>query len=266
MELPTAIRRRLRSAKRDVLIAAAKSGLGEPGHTAKRLQHAYGLPPEAFLEARVAMIDRLPAGLDLSGTFVDLGAHVGNWTGAVRACFPNAEIVAVEPYPPSYETVRRRFASDSRIRVENCALDRQSGEAVFHTGRAEVFGSLLEFDPGMESFYGQPATSTGQIMVATRTLDDVVRGPVSVLKIDVQGAELRVFEGGHRTLAQTQAVIAEGLFAEHYRNGSSFVDVYSALTQLGFVFWDLGEPYRDEHGRALWADMVFVRDPATARS
>lgn len=258
----TAISRRARSLRRDGELLAAACGLGPPGAIARKLR-AQGVPARRYETAVSAHLHLLPDWLELrGGLFVDLGAFVGGWTAAVLGAVPGASVLAVEPLPESFAGLTRRFAGEDRVRLENVAVDRQRGEAVFHLGREAVFGSLLEFDPAMRGLYGTSAETTGTITVPTAPLDDLVRGPVRVLKIDVQGAELQAFAGAERTLQRTDAVVAEALLAEHYRGGSTFASLYEALTSRGFVFWDMERPYRDPEGRALWVDVSFVRPRA----
>lgn len=266
MNIRTAVPRRIERLKHNGVLIAAASGVGPVGRRAHRLKRAYGIDYRLFTEASKAHLHLLPSSLDLTGTFVDLGAHVGGWTSAIRACFPKASVLAVEPHPPTFQHVSERFAADPGIRVENVAVDSEPGSATFHVGSAEVFGSLLEFDPAMEQYYGLSARSVDEIMVRTTTLDRLVDTPVSVLKIDVQGAELRAFDGGERTLARTQAVIAEANLADHYQGGSTFASIYDALTRRGFAFWDMEPPYRDDTGRALWVDVAYVRADQIATS
>lgn len=259
MDLRSAIRRRARGVKLDGELVAAGCGLGSRGAVARKLR-SQGVHIRNYHTAVSAHLHLLPAWLNLrDGLFVDLGAFVGNWTASVIRAVPGATAVVAEPFPESFETLRRRFSDDPRVRLENVAVDSRRGEAAFHVGRAAVFGSLLEFDPAMSDFYGSVAEASGTITVRTAPLDELVDGPVRVLKIDVQGAELKVLAGGEETLTRTDAVIVEGLLAEHYRGGSSFAALYQELTRREFALWDLDEPFRDAEGRALWLDAAFVR-------
>jgi hypothetical protein len=84
-----------------------------------------------------------------------------------------------------------------------------------------------------------------------------------LLKVDVQGAALQVFEGGPNTLAATQAVLIEANFAPHYRGGARLSEVDEALTARGFALWHLTAPLRANDGRMLWSDAVYALPPST---
>jgi FkbM family methyltransferase len=196
------------------------------------------------VKARRALVHLVPERIDLTaGLVVDLGANAGNWTAGV-VTIPHVRVLAVEPAPGLGDALAHRFRSFPNVRIDRRAVDATAGEAVFHVTGDSVFGSLLEPDAALDGFYASDTRVTTTVTVPTVTLDELIAGqPVSLLKIDVQGAELRVFAGGPHTLAHTQAVLVEANFAPHYR----------------FALWHLTPPTRAVDGRPLWADALYVR-------
>jgi len=106
--------------------------------------------------------------------------------------------------------------------------------------------------------------------VSTRRLDDVVpSGPVDFLKLDVQGAELMVLQGGPATTASAAVVHCEVEFAPVYAGQPLYPDVHRELARHGFVLIDLLVPTRYYYlgpsaaqagDRLVWADAVFYRE------
>ena len=106
--------------------------------------------------------------------------------------------------------------------------------------------------------------------VATRRLDDVLaEGPVDVLKLDIQGAELMVLRCATRTLARTAVVHCEVEFAPIYDGQPLYPEVQTFLNAQGFALIDLlwsGKDYYDTPSRSiapdrlLWADAVFFKE------
>lgn len=235
---------------------------------AMSLKRERGVSLRAYRRARGARLDLLPQFVDLeAGLIVDLGANRGDWTADVLAALPASRILAVEPFPPAHARVVHRFGGAPNVRVDDRAVSSITGSATFNVAARDVFGSLLAAEPALEAFYGADAQMTHAITVATVTLDQLVAGePVSLLKVDVQGAELQVFEGGANTLATTQAVLVEANFARHYRGGARFSEVDDALTASGFALWHLTPALRAEDERMLWADAVYARPPLTVPS
>ena len=126
----------------------------------------------------------------------------GSWLGLsvlrFRQLFPAARIVAFEPDPEIFSLLRRNLdrngAGDTT--VVNAALAGTAGPATFmHTGSDN--GGL---NPAVR---GQPVT------VARHRLSDHVTGPVSLLKLNIEGAEAEVVEELGDLLGQVDQVLIE---------------------------------------------------------
>jgi FkbM family methyltransferase len=102
-------------------------------------------------------------------------------------------------------------------------------------------------------------------------------GFVDFIKIDIQGAELEVFEGGVSTLKNTLAIVSEVEFVPLYENQPLFGDVCAFLAEKGIGFHKFlglagrtlkpiilqNDPnFTTQH---LWSDALFLRDIAHLR-
>jgi FkbM family methyltransferase len=134
-------------------------------------------------------------------TFWDIGAHAGFFTMlASRAVGEPGAVHAFEPQPDNrsrlFDTVERNHAGN--VTVHGFALSETRGEAVLHGRQASATWSLVE-----------RRGENGGVRVQCRTLDEVsqfVRAP-DVIKIDVEGAELSVLQGGCRLLRHQHPVV-----------------------------------------------------------
>jgi hypothetical protein len=79
-----------------------------------------------------------------------------------------------------------------------------------------------------------------------------------MLKIDVQGCELKVLRGAQDTLERTEAIQVELNYVHHYQDACSFNEVHSFLTSRRFFLHGISEPYWG-NDRPLWADAVYTR-------
>ena len=144
--------------------------------------------------------------------------------------------------------------------------------------QAEGMTSLLTPDPNqLRLFNGFPGW--GSVVeerdVQTHRLDDLDIDEFDLLKIDVQGAELMVFQNGRERLRDAVAVHTEVSFVPLYLGQPTFGEVDGELRSQGFVphsmpalkQWAIAptvfgdNPYTPGN-QVLEADMVYVRDIA----
>jgi FkbM family methyltransferase len=140
-------------------------------------------------------------------TVVDVGANIGyNTLHAARLAGDLGRVVAVEPAPDNLEVLRRNVAAAGARNVVVVPL--AAGSAA---GMRELF--VRGAKSAVNSFFPLScyAEVTAILRVPVVRLDDLVGGPVGVVKIDVEGAELDVLEGMPRILGSRvfAAVIVE---------------------------------------------------------
>ncbi len=165
-----------------------------PGRWA--FSRAYNLYKAKF-EAPSA--DGLRSVVEPGSTVVDIGANVGfftrrfaKWVGA------DGMVIALEPEP-------RNFADLRDVLREDGALPRVR---LFEVAAAEFAGTAqLKLNPLHPGDHKLTTDSTG-ITVKTVRLDDLLaesKWPkLSLVKIDVQGAEERVLDGAEQTLGRVR--------------------------------------------------------------
>jgi hypothetical protein len=102
----------------------------------------------------------------------------------------------------------------------------------------------------------QLAVRTGRLDVVLGAVD--LEPPV-LLKIDVQGGELRVLEGASGLLSGIDTVLVECSFAELYEGQPLADAVVRFLLGHGFALHSVGSVSTDRRGRPVQADLVFER-------
>lgn len=139
------------------------------------------------------LLDRL---VEPGATVVDVGANIGyNTVHAARLAGPRGRVVAIEPTPDNLAVLRRNVAAAglTNVVVEPVAAGTAAGEReLFVRGERSAVNSFFP-----ESCY---AHVTDVVRVPVVPLDELV-DEASVVKIDVEGAELDVLEGMPRLLA-----------------------------------------------------------------
>jgi len=133
--------------------------------------------------------------------FADVGANIGSYT-VLAAGAAHAQVHAFEPVPATFVNLE---ANVSLNRIEGrCTLHRygvgaEASELVM-TSESDVQNHVLR--------PGETAPNTVRVMV--RKLDDLLDGARPVLvKVDVEGFEREVLQGGAQTFGHTGAAIIE---------------------------------------------------------
>jgi FkbM family methyltransferase len=142
--------------------------------------------------------------------------------------------------------------------------------------------SLFEPDPArLGLFVNLPLLGEviERVPLQTRRLDDISEiQHLDFLKIDIQGGELAVFQGGKTKLAEAVAIQTEISFVTLYKNQPSLGDIDLELRSQGFLPHCVAEVNSRQIGpflnnsliqasnQLLEADLVYVRDIAHAES
>ena len=168
--------------------------------------------------------------VDRNRAAIDIGAHRGIYAHvlAQRA----KHVHAFEPHPQLFTYLRRTMPA--AVSVHPIALSSAAGAVKFRIPRS---GGYLGLGQGtLEPSPIYHADTISEIEVRCSTLDREIKEPVGFMKIDVEGHELSVLEGGRELLRRDQPAliveIADGPELPHYRRVLDF------LTEFGYqAYW-----------------------------
>ncbi len=198
-------------------------------------------------------------------TLVDVGGFDGDFTARMAGRVGVGRGVLVEPMPHKAAALRARFPGPAFTVIEAAASDRD-GTSRLEIHRAEATTSTLAMRTDVpELAEVDPVTPERVIQCRAVALDTALAdltpavGPVDLLKVDVQGAELAVLRGASRLLRTTGAVWVEVSFRPLYVHSCLFADVYAVLAEAGFALTELSPCHRSAAGELLQADGLFVR-------
>jgi FkbM family methyltransferase len=125
---------------------------------------------------------------------VDVGSHVGFWAFDMAQWFN--EVFAFEASPCNYACLVKNIAEFPNVRAYNMAVGDQPGWC-------KVFGDDKR-QGNTGSFYVRPFQQGDVQMI---TLDDQNLPGCDLLKVDVEGFELRVLEGARKLIKAYRPVI-----------------------------------------------------------
>lgn len=160
-------------------------------------------------------------------TVIDAGAHVGLYT--VLASPRCARVLAFEPDPYNFRALRANAAGLPNAILVEKALSDSVGSTTFYVTPSTIGSSLIAREGGEAR---QVETTTIDAELAGRNVRSLL------LKLNIEGAELRALEGARETLARAAAVT---VFVEVNPAFAESAGIEAWLTASGFdvAFIDL---------------------------
>lgn len=149
-----------------------------------------------------------------SQCFFDVGANMGWYSFLAARMNPHSKIHAFEPIPSTFKNLKRNLELNSlpQIHPHSIALSNRSGECILYTYPTGSVNASLENVSGRSDVV--------KISCEMQTLDDFAQSKniqPDLIKIDVEGAELMVFQGAEKTILKNRPI----LFTEILRKWSA---------------------------------------------
>jgi FkbM family methyltransferase len=194
----------------------------------------------------------------------DVGAHIGETARRYRSLFPLADVYSFEPFPNSFNALNSCLPGDAHFHPQNCALADIQGQAFIHSNKSSATNSLLPTSHKGPDSWGDVVDTVRTVSVPVDTIDAFCSvskiSQIDILKLDVQGAELRALRGAHSMLSNgfIAAIYTEVLIAHTYEGQGSFEDIMRLLRECGYSLYDIQNLcYRK--GPLLQFDALFLR-------
>jgi FkbM family methyltransferase len=198
-------------------------------------------------------------GFKASG-ILDIGANRGEWSLMALEVMPDAQSIMIEPQSEMISYMEALCSKDQRYRFFNCGAGRENSELVL-TIWEDTYGSSYTV-PKNEEYI-----KTGkQKITPIRTVDSILieLGPTfkpDLVKIDVQGFELEVLEGGKSLFGTTEVFILETtIFVGDHPIWPSTREVIEYMGVNGYEIYDITSYLRKPSDGALGqVDFAFVK-------
>lgn len=187
---------------------------------------------------------------------IDVGANIGEVSIICsQAVGAEGRVLAFEPNPRIYQYLLGNLTLNrcANVTAANLALGATEGRVRMSNDKHDDMNRIV---------------ASGAIEVACSTLDaQLPEAPIALLKIDVEGSELRVLEGARRVLARTLCVNCEMGEAHYRRYGYGMADLIRFLGGAGFATYVTAGPTRlrridESFHEAGGHELVALRDPA----
>lgn len=189
---------------------------------------SWSSPPDE--EAEILL---MPFFLNQNSTFFDVGANKGLYTRSAEKLINPSNIYSFEPIPELHFALRRMFRKSNIHRI---ALSDDEGSVRFKIpfiGEVE-YKSRGKLNTG---FVEEGETRARIIQVDVSTLDRFAAGKdikgIDLVKIDVEGHELRVIRGAEDTLRKMQPVLQIEIEQRHH--SSPIDEIIAEIEKIGYT-------------------------------
>lgn len=172
-------------------------------------------------------------------TFIDIGAYVGEYVKFSQRLYPHSKIYAFEPLSEPFKMLTELKNKSKNLTIYNFALSDKNTKQTFYKSSYPPSSSLLQMDKLHKKSFPFSSGSKRKI-VNVRTLDSVFKElfleKEIFIKIDTQGNEGKIIDGGKNIIKQARIIQLEVSFYSLYRKQPLFHDIYQKLYRLGFLF------------------------------
>ena len=165
-------------------------------------------------------------------TVVDIGARKGHWFKKIAYYFPDSPTHLFEPTPNIYEWLDSKHRKNDRVNIHGVALSDVSATLDFH----------IDLELGGWSGLTQQREDGKYrtIKVPVKTLDSYKLKNVGLIKIDVEGNELKTIRGAEKTIKNSKPFVyfeCADVHMTNYDYGSG--EIFDFFNNLNYDILDL---------------------------
>jgi FkbM family methyltransferase len=185
--------------------------------------------------------------------FLDIGAHTGEFTQNVLRLAPECQVVMVEANP-NCEPYLQKLNHGYDI----LALSNKQGKAELFVEKANMLGTGASLYKENTEWYADGKFD--KVEVELDTLDNKKYfgyEVIDLVKLDVQGAELDILEGGRKTITRSKYVLIETSLVV-YNHGAPMVDaIVPKMKEYGFYIEDILDYLKFNKNQISQMDILF---------
>lgn len=182
-------------------------------------------------------------------SLLDIGANVGTYSRYFKSCVPHGTVLMIEGNPDCENMLK---FSELPYMIQ-CLSDNNRQVKLFKNPANPTCTGTSYYLEQTEHY-----NENNFITVQTKRLDDVVPAtPFDFIKLDVQGAEMDIINGGERTIGSCRFLQLEMSLIE-YNKGSPYLNTMMQFVyEKGFrIMAHVEDHFKD--GKLIQMDFVFV--------
>lgn len=170
--------------------------------------------------------------IPIGGIVVDVGANIGTHTIAYAR--KADRVFAFEPFPPAYECLEHNMKSLHNVEIFKIALGSKKGKAKIACTNEN---------------YGMASISEEGEEIEVNTLDSLFKSKIDFIKIDAEGFEIEILEGGKNAIGKSKPVMYIEVNEHTLRlKGHTKQDLLDRIEGLGYSYRNIypGHGFEDD--------------------
>ena len=194
----------------------------------------------------------------------DVGAYIGDTIEQFKFSFPESYIHAFEPFDESFSVLKNRFQKTDKLFFNNIAVEnRISSNTNMYITQNKGSSSLLQPTKDANEFWeGNPLSTQKEVKVETTTIDSYCQKhnieTIDILKIDVQGSELKVLQGAALMIQERRVklIFTEISIAPNYKGQSEIDEIIKFLRENKYKIFNFFK-MKHKQGKLIECDVLF---------
>jgi FkbM family methyltransferase len=215
-------------------------------------------PKTSFFKVRQQLINNLKV-----ATIIDVGANAGQWLKAVNPRNINGTVWCFEPLEIPYKELEKSAKSYPNVKVFKLAFSDFAGSSEMFVASNGGASSSINAPTKHLKLHSAIEFSKKE-MINVVTIDEFFSKhelllPV-YLKIDAQGHEWNVINGGAKILTNIAVIELESSMTAQYQGEKAHHALINELTKSGFIYYTGSTPRVDEFGRQWDLNSILVNE------
>ena len=196
----------------------------------------------------------------------DIGANTGQFGNELRKLGYKGKIISFEPLPDAYDILCKESQNDQLWDIApRSAIGGENGDIEINIAGNSASSSILP----MHDTHLNAAPFTASIGITNVPLrkidffynDYLKEDSILFVKIDTQGYEDNILNGGSNTLTRTKILQMELSLTELYQGQKLIMEMIERTQKMGFELWGLEPVFVDPNsGRMLQVDAIFYKN------
>lgn len=196
---------------------------------------------------------------------IDAGAFRGDWTRKVSQIFTDAEFLVLEPNPHIQSQLKETLATlQDRVTIVQKAVAHEVSSMSFH-----IWGDPKQAtSASLHSHVRGDSETTVSVEVDTidRLITEYELNP-QLIKLDLQGAELKALAGSIAALKTTELFIVEFGCLQAYVDRTTPRQLMDVFYDNDYCLYDIVDcHYRPYDGALTGGDFFFVKNSSALKS